>query len=74
MSDSDTTFGVDIEFEARCVKCRSKRDISTDSKRTLHDSSSDELSVTSVHILVTPEPCRCGEDRVRVKLRFDFGF
>jgi hypothetical protein len=62
----DTEFSLDLGIDCRCVRCKVRRDVLPDAEMTVHDK--DSLT----YIVVTPEPCDCGEKRVRVKVELGF--
>lgn len=65
-------FEVGVTLDARCVRCKATRDVDGASL-TLQESSSDSRQVKASCVVVTPTACECGENRVRVTARLEFG-
>lgn len=72
MTTSTCEFEICMTVEARCVRCKATREVD-DADLTLQESSSDEREVKASCVVVTPTACECGERRVRVLARLDFG-
>lgn len=72
MTTSTCELEVGVTVEACCVRCKATREVDA-AELTLQESSSDEHQVKASCVVVTPKPCECGERRVRVRARLDFG-
>jgi hypothetical protein len=66
-------FSADLSLEARCVRCRVRRATPDESELTLQESGGDSKGVKASCVVVTPAACECGEYRVRVRAKLEFG-
>jgi hypothetical protein len=66
----ELTFGVSLT--AKCIRCKVTRDVD-DAELTLQESSSDTRTVKASCVVVSPTACECGETRVRVRAKLEFG-
>jgi hypothetical protein len=72
MTSDACEFEVGVSLTAKCVRCKVTRDVD-DAELTLQESSSDSRTVKASCVVVTPTACECGETRVRVRAKLEFG-
>jgi len=72
MTSDACEFEVGLTLTAKCIRCRATREVDGASL-ILQESSSDSRQVNSSCVVVTPTACECGETRVRVRAKLEFG-